>query len=206
MIEQWKSVSEVKDVLGLELDDKRDYQVSNLGHFRIEYLDDDVYEEGHITFSDFQASVTIGKKLVLFHRLVALLFVENEDPTNNTVVIYLDGDIKNNAASNLAWVSVSERNERRYINQKSTRNVRCIDEGKVFASISSAGLYYGIAVDLIKDAIEKSHVCFGHSFEFCEDSNIKSVLYLSSRKAKSLSYVLEETKDLREHFDEVRLS
>jgi hypothetical protein len=206
MTEQWKSVSEVKDILGLELDDKKDYQVSNLGHFRIEYLDDEVYEEGHITFSESQASVTIGKKLVLFHRLVALLFVENTDPTNNTVVIYLDGDITNNAASNLAWVSVSERNERRYINQKSTRNVRCIDENKVFASTASAGLYYGIAVDIIRDAIENNHICFGHHFEFCEDSNIESVLYLSSRKAKSLSSMLEETKDLRSYFDEVKLN
>ena len=62
MKEDWKSISEVKDILGLELEGKKDYQVSNLGHYRIENLEDYTIEEGHITFSDTQASITINKK------------------------------------------------------------------------------------------------------------------------------------------------
>ena len=63
---------------------------------RIKNLEDETLEEGHITLSDSQASITINKKQILFHRLIALLFVENDDPENNNVVIYLDGDITNN--------------------------------------------------------------------------------------------------------------
>lgn len=206
MKEGWKSVSEVKDILGLDLDDKKDYQVSNLGHFRIENLEDHTFEDKRITISESQASVTINKKLVLFHRLVALLFVENIDPENNTVVIYRDGDVRNNSASNLAWVSVSERNERRYLNQKYTKNIICVDENKMFASASSASLYYAIPIDIIKDSIYKRRKCFGHIFEYQDRQGPSSVLYLSSRKAKSLSNMLEDIKDLRDYFDEVQLN
>lgn len=206
MVEEiWKSVSEVKDVLGLELDESKDYQVSNLGGFRVVDSEGNI-EDGHITISESQASVSVGKKQVLFHRLLALLFLENDDPSTKTVVIYKDGDHTHNEVSNLAWVSVSERNERRYINQTSTQNVRCIDDNKVFASVTSAALYYAIPVDIIKDAIQRNVVCFGHSFEYFEGSSNKVALYLSTRKAKSLSSMLEDMSQLRDYFEEVHIS
>lgn len=204
MIEEiWKSVSEVKDKFHLALDDDKDYQISNLGNFRIVDSEGNI-KDGHITISESQASVTIGKRQILLHRLVALLFLENGNPEVNTVVIYKDGDHTNNNAENLAWVSTSERNERRYINQRSTKNVRCVDEDKTFASSTAASLYYNIPTDVIKHAIYQHSICFGHTFEYAENCT-GSVLYLSIRKAKSLSSMLKDPKELRPYFDEIHI-
>ena len=203
--EIWKSVKEVADKLELDIDDSRDYQISNRGNFRILDAEENIHE-GHITISESQASVTIGKKQVLFHRLVALLFLENDDPETKTVVIYKDGDHTNNDVDNLMWVSVSERNERRYIRLKSTLNIRCIDEEKIFASLSSASLYYAIPLDLIRNAANNQTLCFGHKFEYYKAVTSKdTVLYLSTRKAKSLSIMLEDINELKSHFSEIKL-
>lgn len=201
--ETWKSVSEVKDKFHLILDDDKDYQVSNLGNFRIVDSEGNV-KNGHITISESQASVTIGKRQILLHRLVALLFLKNDNPELNTVVIYKDGDHTNNCAENLLWVSASERNERRYIHQRSTKNIRCIDEDRTFASSTSASLYYNIPTDIIKNAIYHQSVCFGHKFEYA-DKSTGSILYLSIRKAKSLSSMLKDPKELRSYFEEIRI-
>lgn len=202
MTEVWKSISEVSDLLGLKLDENKEYLISNLGNFKIKYSDDRI-EEGHITYSDRQATITIGKRQVLVHRLVALLFVPNNDPEVNTVVIYRDGNHRNNCADNLMWVSVSERNERRYYNQVSTVIVKCEDEDKLFISATSAALYYGIAVDVIRCSIMNKSKCFGHKFSYVENASGESALYLSIREAKSLSSMLEDIEDLKSHFNSI---
>lgn len=204
MEEIWKSVSEVADILELELEEGKDYQISNLGNFRVEDSEGNI-EEGHITYSDSQATITVGKRQVLLHRLVALLFVPNDDPETNTVVIYLDGNHRNNCADNLTWLSVSERNERRYHNQSSTTIVRCKDEDKLFVSATSASLYYGIAVDIIKYSIMNRTPCFGHVFDYADEVSNGTALYLSTRKAKSLSTMLKDREELKQHFNSIQL-
>lgn len=47
-------------------------------------------------------------KFRALHKLVALHFVDNPDPTMFTQVNHIDGDRWNNAASNLEWVSPSQ--------------------------------------------------------------------------------------------------
>ena len=50
-----------------------------------------------------------GKQKNMFvHRLVAMAFVPNPNPEVCKCVTHLDGDLKNNCANNLAWVSRSE--------------------------------------------------------------------------------------------------
>ena len=142
---------------------------------------------------------------MLLHRLVALLFVPNDDPETNTVVVYLDGNHRNNCADNLAWLSVSERNERRYHNQSSTTIVRCKDEDKLFVSVTSASLYYGIAVDIIKYSIMNRTPCFGHVFDYADGVSNGTALYLSTRKAKSLSTMLKDREELKQHFDSIQI-
>ena len=49
----------------------------------------------------------------LTHRLVAIAFIENDEPLYKTTVDHIDGDKSNNCANNLRWLSKSD-NTREY--------------------------------------------------------------------------------------------
>lgn len=66
------------------------------------------YRKYSITFDDG------SHKEMLAHRLVALAFIENDDPLNKTFVNHIDGDKLNNNISNLEWVTPSENNQHAY--------------------------------------------------------------------------------------------
>lgn len=54
-----------------------------------------------------------GKRRTVYpHKMVALVFVENDKPRKKKVVIHLDGNPENNSAANLRWASVSESIQR----------------------------------------------------------------------------------------------
>lgn len=64
-------------------------QENSSGYFRVQLVDKE------------------GKRERLFvHRLVALHFVENTDPSTNTVVNHLDANPHNNRADNLEWTTM----------------------------------------------------------------------------------------------------
>ena len=50
-----------------------------------------------------------GKKKTIYpHKLVASVFIKNDRPRKNKVVIHLDGNLQNNKVENLKWSSYSE--------------------------------------------------------------------------------------------------
>ena len=97
--EVWK---DVKGYEGL-------YKVSNTGKVksfqrnREKLLSDKYYENGYLRAS---LSKNKEKKKVLIHRLVAETFIPN--PENKPEVNHIDGNKKNNNASNLEWCTHCE--------------------------------------------------------------------------------------------------
>lgn len=91
-----------------------------------------------------------GKKVnESIHRLVALMFIPNED--NLPQVDHINEDKSDNRACNLRWVSAKEntnhgtRNERISKNQPTKRKVRNITTNTVYDSIADAERDTGIA-------------------------------------------------------------
>lgn len=56
--------------------------------------------------------VTLGKKLVRLHRIIADAFIHN--PEDKKTVNHIDGDKKNNSIDNLEWATYSENNKHAY--------------------------------------------------------------------------------------------
>lgn len=54
-----------------------------------------------------------GKRRTVYpHKMVAVVFVENDKPRKKKVVMHIDGNTENNHISNLRWASVSESIQR----------------------------------------------------------------------------------------------
>lgn len=71
------------------------------------------YRKYSITFDDG------NQKEMFAHRLVAMAYLDNKDPTK-TFVNHIDGDKLNNAVDNLEWVTPSENNYHAYESNLST--------------------------------------------------------------------------------------
>lgn len=60
-------------------------------------------------------------KFILTHRLVAMAFIDNDDPEVKTTVDHIDGDKHNNQANNLRWLSLGDNIRAHYMNQVTTK-------------------------------------------------------------------------------------
>lgn len=96
-----------------------DYKVSNMGRV-IHYnnvVDDYIFISAspNINTGRLYVRLVDGSRNanLMLHRLVAFAFVDGYSDVNNTVN-HKDGDITNNKASNLEWVSQSENNTHAY--------------------------------------------------------------------------------------------
>ena len=66
------------------------------------------YNQAILTTPETAGRGGTPRKGVLVHRLVAEAFVDNPRPEEADVVNHLDGDITNNTAENLEWVTQQE--------------------------------------------------------------------------------------------------
>lgn len=115
------------------------------------------------------------------HRLVALAFVPN--PDNKPEVNHIDGDKKNNSASNLEWVTAAENKRHcREVLGKINRNpnteaahkackkrVRCVDTGIEYESVTAAAKAIGSGQSsLSTHLLGKRNSCKGLTFEYAD--------------------------------------
>lgn len=94
-------------------------------------------------------------KSMYLHRVVALTFIKNDDPTK-TIVNHIDSNRLNNHVTNLEWVTIAEnvRHGFTHGNHRATkRGVQKLDEEynvlEEFESITDAGIKTGISATFI---------------------------------------------------------
>lgn len=137
------------------------------------------------------------RKNYLIHRLVADLFVYNDDPSVKTQVNHIDGNKQNNRADNLEWVSPLE-NTRHAIatglmSPKKVSEKNRLVNAKLILCNENETVYYGkreVGRDLGIDIKTVSDVCSGvwsqakgYTLEYCSDVDYRSKLYLHQADA-----------------------
>lgn len=133
MNEIWKDVYFIEN--GVEYDYRGLYQVSNLGN--IKSLGNDKKRKEKILKAkktkDGYLSLNLWKngkqKMFYIHRLVAYMFIKNDDPLNKTQVNHIDENKENNNVENLEWCT------REYNNNYGTRNERAAKAQRAAKSI-----------------------------------------------------------------------
>ena len=123
------------------------YSVSSYGRVR---NDETNYVLKPKVITDGYLQVTLYKngkqKLLQVHRLVAIMFIPNDDPVNKTVVHHIDHNVQNNHVDNLQWTT-NEYN----VQDGRGKRVRCIETGEEWNSVRQASRETGIC-----------HVCIYH--------------------------------------------
>lgn len=97
--EEWRDIK-VNDI-------DYNYQVSNFGNVRnklTKHVLNTILRDGYI-------SICVTDKAFKIHRLVALMFINNEDTENKPIVNHIDGNKLNNHYTNLEWTSIKENNQ-----------------------------------------------------------------------------------------------
>lgn len=133
----------------------------------------------------YEVNLREGDKSVYrtVHRMVAKAFVNNPDPTNKTEVNHIDGNKHNNYAENLEWCD-RHYNVRHSIDSglrpsgkgvpRIPRQVRCIETGEVFVSVTECAKHFGISRYYLFDRVYDNQLCHGYHFEIIEkDSRVK---------------------------------
>lgn len=144
-MEEWRTV-----VIDGEVWDN--YEVSNLGRVR------NVKTNKIKSFSDNGSGylrVRLSKngrtKNFYVHRLVAFVFIPNDNPQEKTEVNHKNEIKTNNNVENLEWCTPKENANygtrvERIRKSKSTYGIRCIETGKTYDSVKQAseetGVYY----------------------------------------------------------------
>jgi hypothetical protein len=133
MVEEWRYIKDTE------------YEVSTLGNIRKSniYYTKQVKNGYHY--------VIVNKKAHRLHRLVALTFIENDDPKNKVYVNHINGNKLDNSVKNLEWVTPSENNKHAIetkLNKNYKRTVgQFNDKGELlntFESIHEASKQFGV--------------------------------------------------------------
>ena len=158
MNEEWKDIEGYENL----------YQVSNFGRVKSLPKEKQFGNSFYITKEkilenqrdkDGYLEVNLYKnkkgKHYKIHRLVAKAFILNLE--NKPEVNHIDGNKENNCVINLEWVSPKENINHAYDTELIKRRTRiiCINDGRIFKSITQASSFYGVSKSMISEVCNK---------------------------------------------------
>ena len=157
MIEQWKQVV-IDGVV-------YDYEVSSHGRVRNmktgQFLKPYVIKDGYL-----QVALTKGKKRkqLQVHRIVATMFIPNDEPTVKTIVHHVDHNVQNNHVENLQWTT-NQHN----VEEGRGKRVRCVETGIIYNSYAHASRETGICFVCIYHCCQGNYkTSGGYTWEYVE--------------------------------------
>lgn len=156
-MEQWKQIV----IDGVEYG----YSVSSYGRVRNDktgqFLKPSVIKDGYLQVGLYKDKKT---KHLQVHRLVAIMFIPNDEPTVKTIVHHLDHNVQNNHVENLQWTT-NQYN----VEDGRGKRVRCIETGVIYNSYAHASRETGLCdVCIYYCCIGRQKATRGFHFEYVD--------------------------------------
>lgn len=148
------------------------YEVSNLGNVRNangKLRKPFLIHQGYLIIDLFRNYKRTHARV---NRLVAEAFIPN--PENKTEVNHKNGNKTDNRVENLEWTSKSENMIHAYKNRLQAkgrypiRKVRCLEDGKVYATAGEVARAYGIDSRTVTSSCKRMSTKGQHNFRYEE--------------------------------------